>query len=175
MLKWMDRLTGLIGSALLFLLMIVTFIDVCGRNLFNHPLTGASEITEIFLACIIFLMLPGVAMKQLHIVIDLIDIVSTRTMRIAEEIFSAVASCSMFGLIGWQLWALGDKAVGYGDATPSLQLPLAPVFYFIAVLSFVNAIAFLIALPRAIGTPAAAPKSDSPETAEAAEKLHLPV
>jgi TRAP-type C4-dicarboxylate transport system permease small subunit len=175
MLKWMDRLTGLIGSVLLFLLMIVTFVDVCGRNLFNHPLTGASEITEILLACIIFLMLPQVAMKRMHIVIDLIDMISTHAMRIALEIFSAIASCAMFGLIGWQLWALGDKAVGYGDATPSLQLPLAPVFYFIAVLSFINAIAFLVAIPRAIGTPEAAPGSDGVEEVEPAEKLHFTV
>ncbi|RZI64242.1 MAG: TRAP transporter small permease subunit, partial [Variovorax sp.] len=75
--RWSSRAAGF----LLFCLMLLTFFDVAGRNLFNRPINGTSELTEIALAAIIFLMLPRVAIAGQHIVIDLIDtFVSTRVV-----------------------------------------------------------------------------------------------
>lgn len=151
MLKRAEFLFGLFGAVLLFVLMAVTFVDVLGRNVINKPLTGASELTEVLLALIIFLMLPQVALRQQHIVIDLIDGVAGRIGRAVLDIFAALISAAMFGLIAMQLWVLGDKSAGYADATPSLGIPLAPVFYVLAVLAAINVLAFLIAIPISIG------------------------
>ena len=172
MLKRTELLTGILAASLLFLLMAVTFVDVFGRNLLNHPLTGASEITEVLLACIIFLMLPHVALRQQHIVIDLVDSFSGRVARIAMDIFAALLSCGMFGLIAVELWVLGNKAAGYGDATPSLGIPLAPVFYFIAVLSAINAAAFLLSIPGVFAQPE--PEKGSAEADAKGEADKLP-
>jgi TRAP-type transport system small permease protein len=145
-----ETLVGILGACLLFLLMGITFVDVVGRNLFNHPLIGASELTEVLLACIIFLMLPQVALKQRHIVIDLVDTVISRMVRIVFDVIAAIFSVAMFALIAWQLWVLGDKAAGYADATPSLGIPLAPVFYFVSILAALNVLAFIATLPGII-------------------------
>ena len=150
MIKRVEIIVGIVAAMLLFLLMAITFVDVIGRNLLNRPLIGASEFTEILLACIIFLMLPQVALRQQHIVIDLVDSAIGRVGKIVFDIIAALFSTAMFTLIAWQLWILGDKAAGYADATPSLGIPLAPVFYFVAILAGINVLAFLLTIPAII-------------------------
>jgi TRAP-type transport system small permease protein len=174
MLKRVEILVGILGASLLFLLMAVTFIDVFGRNLLNRPLVGASELTEVLLACIIFLMLPQVALRQQHIIIDLIDNVIARPVRIVLDIAAALLSAGMFTLIAQQLWVLGTKAAGYADATPSLGIPLAPVFYFVAILAGFNVIAFLITIPAIVMHREPEAPSE-PASSDEAEKLPFSV
>jgi TRAP-type C4-dicarboxylate transport system permease small subunit len=175
MIKRVEILIGLLGAALLFLLMGVTFVDVVGRNLLNHPLTGASELTEVLLACIIFLMLPQVALRQQHIVIDLVDSVMGRVGRMILDVVAALFSIAMFSLIAWQLWILGDKAAGYADSTPSLGIPLAPVFYMVAILAGLNVVAFLITIPAIIARKDVVEAKDAKTEETEAERLPFSV
>lgn len=141
--------TGL-SAFLLFVLMVITFVDVVGRNLFNHPLNGASELTEILLALVIFLMLPQVARRNQHIAIDLIEnVVKPRGLVVLNAIASILGAV-MFGLIAWRCWVLADKAIGYGDRTAALGIPVGPVMYVIAVLAGLVALASLLALPLSV-------------------------
>lgn len=134
------------AALLLMLLMLLTFIDVCGRNLVNRPVSGASELTEILLAGVIFLMLPRVALRRQHIVIDLIDQFVTRRAHATLNVFAALLSTVLFSIVGWQMWIQGNKALGYADSTPVLNVPIAPVLYGIAVLAGFSAAAFLLAI-----------------------------
>ncbi len=157
----LEKITGIATSCLLFLLMLLTFVDVFGRNVLNHPLTGASEVTELMLAGIIFLMLPQVAFRQKHIVIDLIDAITSPGLRGIMNVAAALLSAAMFFLIGWQIYILGQKAIGYADATPSLHIPVGPILYFLAFLAIMNGIAFLLTIPKAFEVPE--PKSETEE------------
>ncbi len=38
---------ALAGAAFILVLIFVTVIDVCGRFLFNHPIQGTYEISEL--------------------------------------------------------------------------------------------------------------------------------
>jgi TRAP-type C4-dicarboxylate transport system permease small subunit len=142
-----ERFAGALGAILMFALMMLTFLDVCGRNLFNRPLVGASELTELMLAGVVFFMLPKVALHNRHIVIDLVDSVSSPKVVSVLNTIAAIASAAFFFLIGWQLFVLGQKAMGYADATPSLHIPIGPVIYLLAILAVVNGIAHLLAIP----------------------------
>ena len=147
MFKVVERTVGILGSVLLFALMILTFVDVVGRSMFNRPLAGASELTEVLLAVIIFLMLPIVAYRGQHIAVDMIDGVIGRRMRAALDVLSAIACAGFFGLVAWRMWVLGDRALSYHDASPILGIPYAPVLYGVAVLSVGSAVAFLCSIP----------------------------
>lgn len=140
--RWSSRAAGF----LLFCLMLLTFFDVAGRNLFNRPINGTSELTEIALAAIIFLMLPRVAIAGQHIVIDLIDtFVSTRVVAWLDA-FASLLGAVMFGLIGWQVFVMAGKAAGYEDKTPTLHIPIGPVLYAMSVFAAVVAMAFAFAM-----------------------------
>lgn len=142
------KLSTLIGAMLLFSLMLITFIDVAGRQIWNAPLLGAVELTEIGLSLMTFLLLPIVCIQQEHISVDLIDSVAGRFLNTIRNILTSVIGATVFGIISWRMWILGDRALSYNDATISLQIPLAPLFYGLAVLSAVVVLVFVYLLLR---------------------------
>ena len=70
---WLDRVLGAAAAVLLFCLMALTTVDVIGRYLFNRPLRGAFEITELLLLTLIFAGLPLVSRADEHVTMDFID------------------------------------------------------------------------------------------------------
>jgi TRAP-type C4-dicarboxylate transport system permease small subunit len=144
--KWASRAAGF----LLFGLMVLTFLDVAGRNLFNRPVNGTSEVTELALAAIIFLMLPRVAIAGQHIVIDLIDSLVPKAVIGWLDAFAALLGVVMFGLISWQVFVMAGKALGYEDKTPTLHIPLGPILYAMSAFAALVTVAFAYAMVNAM-------------------------
>ena len=53
-----EGLWGVAASAILLAMMGLTFVDVIARYVFNRPLAGAFEVTELLLLVLIFAGLP---------------------------------------------------------------------------------------------------------------------
>lgn len=53
---WVAALNGL-GSALIFILMILINLDVLARYLFNAPISGVTELVELSIVCVVFLQI----------------------------------------------------------------------------------------------------------------------
>src|SRR5258708_13499759 len=70
---WLDRALGFSAAILLFCLMMLTTADVVGRYIFNWPLRGAFEITELLLLTLIFAGLPLASRADEHVTLDFID------------------------------------------------------------------------------------------------------
>ena len=62
--KTLEKLLGLISAVVLFLMMIITTVDVFGRYVLNKPLPGGFEMTEMALAVLIYAALPLVSMRR---------------------------------------------------------------------------------------------------------------
>src|SRR5699024_10106075 len=71
--RWLAFLLELSSAIVLFLLMVLTCVDVVGRYFFSQPLIGATELTEISLSLVIFTAIPVITWRGGHIVVDLID------------------------------------------------------------------------------------------------------
>ena len=71
--SWLDRVLGAAAALLLFGLMALTTVDVIGRYLFNWPLRGAFEITELLLLTLIFAGLPLASRVDEHVTLDFVD------------------------------------------------------------------------------------------------------
>lgn len=148
MFRKMESLTGIAAAVLLFLLMILGFLDVVGRNVFDKPLMGASELTEILLAGSIFFLFPSLAFRGEHIVVDLLDGIRTPLLDLVRSLLTAALGAALFMLMAWRLWVMGDMALGYADVTPVLGIALAPVMFVLSVLSAITALCFIAALFR---------------------------
>src|SRR5215510_7528740 len=72
---WLDRALGTAAAILLFCLMALTAADVVGRYIFNWPIRGAFEITELLLLALIFAGLPLASRADEHVTLDFIDMV----------------------------------------------------------------------------------------------------
>src|SRR6188508_1853868 len=74
--KWerpLDAVLGIASAAILFCMMLLTFVDVVARYLFNFPLRGGFEVTELMLLVLIFAGLPLVSHSDEHVTMDFID------------------------------------------------------------------------------------------------------
>ena len=136
----MEPLLGVIAGVLLFCMMTLTFIDVALRYVFNAPLQGSFEITELMLVGLIFAALPLVSRREEHVVMDFLDrflpLGIYRALRALEHIVSAAVMIGM----GCLMWQKATKLGSYGDTTAVLKIGLAPFVYAIAVLIFITAL-----------------------------------
>ena len=115
-------------------MMVLTFLDVVGRYLFNRPLRGAFELTELGLVVLIFAGLPLVSHANEHVTMDFIDkLLRPRALDLLERAVDAVCAAVMFFLT-WQVWLKAGKIAGYGDTTDVLRVAVGPFVYFMAAM-----------------------------------------
>ena len=134
--KWerrADAVLGIAASTILFLMMMLTFVDVVARYLFNFPLRGGFEVTELMLLVLIFAGLPLVSFSDEHAVMDFIDrLLRPRGQRRLERAVQLVNAAFMF-LLTWLVWRKADRIWAYRDATDVLRIVYGPFVYFMAV------------------------------------------
>ena len=57
----LETASGLLAGVALFAIMVLTFLDVGGRKLLDHSITGSLEMTELLMVVVIFGALPLVS------------------------------------------------------------------------------------------------------------------
>ena len=128
-----DALLGVAASTILLLMMFLTVVDVVARYVFNRPLRGAFEVTELMLLVLIFAGLPLVSFSDEHAVMDFIDrLLGPRGQRRLERAVQLVNAAFMF-LLTWLVWRKADRIWAYRDATDVLRIVYGPFVYFMAV------------------------------------------
>jgi len=141
---WLDRALGAAAAILLFSLMMLTTADVIGRYIFNWPLRGAFEITELLLLTLIFAGLPLASRADEHVTLDFIDmILSARGRLLLRRIVDFICGLLFLGL-AYRVWIKADRIERYGDTTEVLRIPVGPFVYFMAVMVAVTGIVHLV-------------------------------
>lgn len=149
MIRRLDLVGRVLASTVLFVLMLITVVDVFGRNLLKSPLPGAGEVTEIGMVLMIFLVYPLVAGNGQHICVDLFDGFMNSIARRIQAVLANLLGASMFGALSWRLWILGNRAAAFGDTTGYLGFPISLVFWFMSVMSGLTTIVFAVQIFRA--------------------------
>jgi TRAP-type transport system small permease protein len=141
--SWLDRALGAAAAVLLGALMLLTTIDVVSRYIFNWPLRGAFEITELLLLSLIFAGLPLASRAGEHVTLDFIDRALTPWgRRLLRRLMDLVCGLILLGL-AWRVWVKADKIAAYGDTTEVLRLPVSPFVYVMALMVAVTAVVHL--------------------------------
>ncbi|WJJ92541.1 TRAP transporter small permease [Neopusillimonas aromaticivorans] len=157
---------GACAAIALASIMFLMLIDVTGRYLFNAPLPGAVEIIELAMGVCVFAALPLVTASNEHIRLDyLSNAVRGRVRALTNAIVATISTAGMVLLA----WRIVDKALSiarYGDTTPFLKIPMAPIALFIALCAAISALIFLMQALRfwqhtITGTPSTAQKGQT--------------
>lgn len=137
---------GFVVGAVLFVMMLLTFADVMGRYLFNYPVPGSFEITEILMAMLIFAGLPLVSRREEHVTVDLVDhVVRPRARRALRLVVELASGLLLLGL-AYLMWRKAQKIAAYGDTTTVLQIHYAPFVYSIVAFLVIGGIVHLVNL-----------------------------
>jgi TRAP-type C4-dicarboxylate transport system permease small subunit len=137
---------SILGGLLLIAMMSLTVVDVLGRYIFNAPLKGAGELTEVLLCATIFMGLPAVALRDEHVTVDLITDHLPGWVQPWRRTAIGFLSAGVLAVVTWRLWVYAGQIGSYGGSTSTLRLPIAPLGYFCALCTAVGAV-LCIAVP----------------------------
>ena len=143
MIRAIENTATVCAALVLLLVSFVTFGDVVGRTIFARPFAGASELTELGLMGITFLVYPQLAYRQHHITVDLFDIPGGPRVRRLQEALAGLVGAAVFLALAYWLWVTAERSAQYGDETAALHIPLAAAQYFMSFSSGLTAAAFV--------------------------------
>lgn len=122
-----------LGAAVLFLMMLLTTVDVASRYLFNSPILGALEITEFMVVSVVFCFLGITQQEKGHVAVDLvIGNLPSRSRRVIGFI-NRVASLFVLGLITWMTLRRGMELLHLKEYSGTLHIPVAPFVLLVAL------------------------------------------
>jgi TRAP-type C4-dicarboxylate transport system permease small subunit len=138
-----DAVLGIAASALLLCLMLLTSADVVARYLFNRPIRGAFEVTELLLLVLIFAGLPLVSHADEHVTMDFIDrMLPARALGfLVRGVHVLIAAIFLF--LTWQVWIKAGRIAQYGDTTDVLRIAVAPFVYFMTAMVLLTGLVHL--------------------------------
>lgn len=128
----LDGLIAVFAGTVMFVLMALTAVDVVGRYVFNRPLRGSLELTEIFMTVMIFAGLPLVTAKGGHVTVDITDVFIPPRLKAWLELIVEVVCAAALGVLAWRLAIKAEQLATYGDTTAVLLFPLSPLAWFMA-------------------------------------------
>lgn len=128
--------------------------DVVSTFLFNKPIPGVLEATEMLLVVIIFMAQPFIVLSGAHITLDLISMRPRSVLLVARTAITVVAGVLCYGLIAWTAFDAFLSSLAVGEKTGgSVGLPVYPVRLLIVFGSLVSIVYVLYVGARAVMAP----------------------
>ncbi|EKE43058.1 tripartite ATP-independent periplasmic (TRAP) C4-dicarboxylate transporter subunit DctQ [Oceaniovalibus guishaninsula JLT2003] len=139
----------IVSAVLLIGLIGVTVVDVIGRYVFDAPLTGAFEITELLLGALVFAALPLVSRAGEHVEVDILAVLLPARVSAALLWLAALLAAVVLAYFAWQLFHLSQQQRAAGSVSMSLGVPLSPLAVFGAAACLLAAIYGFVRAMRA--------------------------
>lgn len=122
-----------VSALVIFTIMGVTVVDVVGRYVFNAPLPGSFELTQLLMVLVIFSALPAVSRAGSHITVDVILNMLPKARRKWPMAICGVAVAVMLAFLSVVMWNRAGEVWAIGDSTTYLRIPIGPFAYYIAI------------------------------------------
>jgi len=142
--KLLDKLCSLISGLALFAIMVLTFLDVTGRKLLDHSITGSLELTELFMVVVIFGALPLVSRKGEHVVFDSLDSFWSKGFVKFQKALVNLLCCVAMLALGWLMVSTGIDFASFGETTAQLKISKAPFIMGMGLMCVLAGIVHLV-------------------------------
>jgi TRAP-type C4-dicarboxylate transport system permease small subunit len=153
--KFLNWVCGSLAAVALFAIMLLTFLDVGGRKMLDHSITGSLEMTELLMVIVIFAALPLVVHRDEHVVFDSFDAwLPHWVLKLQYMLVHLLCGIAMLSLT-YLMWKLGLDMAVQGETTAQLLLPKAP---------FIQVMAFMCGLTGVLHLVMIFDKADGPST-----------
>lgn len=126
LLRLITIIQSMLGMVLLITLMLIGTVDVLGRYLFDSPIKGAYEISELLLAGIVFFGIAYALSIDGHVKVNTLMLKLNPRMRRVISIVMSSLALSIFILISWQGTMLAYKSWTTYRMIDVIDLPIAP-------------------------------------------------
>ena len=124
LLERLARRLALAGGLLLVGVMGMTVVSVLGRYLFNAPVPGDYEITELAIGIAVFAFFPYCHISNANIVVELFTGRMPTRFRAALDAMHSVTFAIVAGLITWRLFVGAMHKLNDGETPVFLGIPV---------------------------------------------------
>lgn len=129
------------GAALTFIVLLTT-ADVIMRA-FGRPIIGTYEIVAMCGGIVIGFITPLTAWMRGHVYVDFLVKKFSSPVQNVVNVITRCIGIGMFIMVGLNVVKIGNNFRRAGEISSSLQLPLYPIAYAVALSFFVLAIALV--------------------------------
>ena len=141
--RLLDRSLGVILATLMFVMMLLTFFDVVGRQGFDSPISGSNELTEIAMGFVVYVGLPLVCVRREHITIGLLaNLLRGRALRAQHVILNCLFAAVTF-IWARQVWIQAEALASSNAVLMFLQVSIAPYVFVMSALTFLSSLLFI--------------------------------
>jgi len=135
----MYSVAGIALTAMMFL----TVADVVLRTL-KRPIVGTYELVGLLGAVVIGFAIPQTSRMRGQVLMDFLTGKLSAGIQKVFQVLTRLLAIAIFFIIAWNLWILGSDFSRGGETTLTLQLPLYPVAYGIAICCFIECLVLFI-------------------------------
>jgi len=143
-----NRLIAGIGACSLIPLMILTTLDVVGRDVFNYPVPGTVELSQYLLVTFVLMGLAYTQQAKGHVPVSVLTSRLPLRGQLLLKITSSLLGLFLFSLLAWQGWEISMEERTVSDL---LRIPQSPFRILVAVAAFLTFLELFIDLGDAIG------------------------
>jgi TRAP-type C4-dicarboxylate transport system permease small subunit len=128
-----SSLFAYLGAFALFVMMVLTTVDVLGRYLFNSPITGVFEITEFLVLILIFSFLGYTQSAKSHVYVDLLVAHLPKRLQVYAALFNHCVCLLLMALITYMGIVRGLDLMEAREASTNLGIPRYPFVFFLVL------------------------------------------
>ena len=146
-----NSLAGLSGLCVTYI-MLVTTLDVLGRQFFSQSVPGSLEMNRLSLVAAVYLAFAAAELQQRHVEVTLVTSRLSRGWQLVASIVRGMVILTFLGLMIWRTALQALQSIDRAEYTTGLlQLPVWPAK--VAIPIGVLAYAFAVIM-RMIASPA---------------------
>jgi TRAP-type C4-dicarboxylate transport system permease small subunit len=128
-----NRFIAGVSGFFLIPLMIITAVDVVGRDVFNHPIPGTVELSQYMLAVFILLGLAYAQQMKAHVAVSIFTSHLNDRGQLILNIITTLLCLFISFIIAWQGWMVGIEERAVSDM---LRVPQYPFRLLVAIAAF---------------------------------------
>lgn len=133
---------GYVGSVALVIMMVLTAVDVVGRQ-FNHPVLGGLELTEYLVLIVILSMLSFTQREKGHVNVDMLVRHFPPRLQGVVDVITNLACLALMILITIKGFEYALDSMLAGETSPNLHIPKYPLAFFMVLCTAVMALEYL--------------------------------
>ncbi len=141
--KTIANVLNYIGLVLLAVMMLLGAADVVGRYIFNRPIIGTQEISEVLLGSMTMLGWAATQTARGHVNVDLVTTRLSPRSRALLNFGSTIVGLILFILIAWQAVLTARLYNNGGRLIYTINWPLAPFQLLVSLGAVILCLVFI--------------------------------
>jgi TRAP-type C4-dicarboxylate transport system permease small subunit len=122
-----------IALAGLTVMLVLVTVDIVGAKVFRQPVPGAMDLTSLLGLVVIAFAVAQTQLMGRHITVNCLTLRLPKHMRIIVRSISTLFCTLFFAVVIWRAFMHARDMHVLGDASLTVEIPLAPFAYGLAI------------------------------------------